>query len=233
MDNPVKILVIDDEPQIRKFLKISLESHNYKILESESGKDGLVQAAMNHPELIILDLGLPDEDGLDILKIFREWSSTPVIVLSVRNSEHDKIHALDNGADDYVTKPFSIGELLARIRVAMRHTIPTEDLKIFKTGRLAVDLVNRTVKIDEKTIKLTATEYSILRLFVVNSGKVLTHKHILKEIWGNPFADDTQYLRVFIAQIRKKIEENPSTPKLLVTESGVGYRLNIIDNNPQ
>ncbi|MGA2298101.1 MAG: response regulator [FCB group bacterium] len=229
MSNKIKILVIDDEPQIRKFLRISLESHSYQIIEAETGKDGLVQAAMNHPDIIILDLGLPDEDGLNILKQLREWSSIPVIVLSVRNSEQDKIMALDNGADDFVTKPFSVGELLARLRAALRHTLPVTESAIFKTGRMSVDLVSRTVKVNDETIKLTATEYSIIKLFVVNAGKVLTHKYLLKEIWGNTFAEDTQYLRVFMAQIRKKVEENPSNPKLFVTESGVGYRLNIIE----
>jgi two-component system, OmpR family, KDP operon response regulator KdpE len=229
MGNNIKILVIDDEPQIRKFLRISLESHSYQIIEAETGKEGLVQATMNHPDIIILDLGLPDEDGLNILKQLREWSKIPVIVLSVRNSEHDKITALDNGADDFVTKPFGVGELLARLRAALRHTLPNQESSIFNTGKMSIDLATRIVKVNNEVVKLTATEYSIIKLFVQNAGKVLTHKYILKEIWGNTFSEDTQYLRVFLAQIRKKLEEDPSNPKLFVTESGVGYRMNIIE----
>lgn len=228
MSNEVKILVIDDEPQIRKLLKIGLESQGYKIIEADSGKIGLAVAALNKPELIILDLGLPDEDGIEILKQLREWSKIPVIILSVRGDETDKIDALDNGADDYVTKPFSIGELSARIRAALRHAEPEMSDPVFVNGSLKVDLSARIVMLGNETIKLTATEYSIIKLFVENAGKVLTHKLLMREIWGAAFVEDTQYLRVYIANIRKKIEVDPSNPKYITTESGIGYRMNLI-----
>jgi len=229
MDYQNNVLIIDDEPQIRKLLKISLEANGMKTFEAVNGREGLIQAAMTKPDLIILDLGLPDEDGIEILKQIREWSLVPVIVLTVRDSEEDKIALLDAGADDYVTKPFGTGELLARIRAALRHSQHQEESSIFQTGNLLVDLSARIVKIGNESVKLTATEYSILKLFIQNAGKVLTHKFIMKEIWGNPFSDDTQYLRVYIGQIRKKLEEDPSNPKLFVTESGIGYRLNVLE----
>jgi two-component system KDP operon response regulator KdpE len=224
----MNILIIDDEPQIRKLLKISLEANGYKTFDAQSGREGLIQAAMAKPDLVILDLGLPDEDGLEILKQIREWSKIPVIVLTVRNAEEEKILLLDAGADDYVTKPFGTGELLARIRAALRRSEHKEEMSLFLSGNLTVDLSARVVKINNEPVKLTATEYSIVNLFVLNAGKVLTHRQIMKEIWGNQFAEDTQYLRVYMGQIRKKLEEDPASPKLFVTESGIGYRLNIL-----
>ena len=229
MADSVKILVIDDEIQIRRFLRISLESQGYAFLEASTGRDGLVMAAMHRPDVIILDLGLPDDDGLNVLKRLREWARVPVIVLSVRGSEEDKIALLDAGADDYLTKPFSAGELIARIRVALRHAAPSAQEGVFRSGPLEVDLTSRRVRVDGKSVKLTATEYDLLRLFVQHAGLVLTHRQILREIWGSASADAMQYLRVYVSQLRHKIEPDPSAPQLLITESGVGYRLQIIE----
>ena len=220
-----KILIIDDEPQIRRLLKMTLELNNYKVFEAENGKDGLLSVAMNHPDIILLDIGLPVTDGLTILKQLRKWSKIPVIMLTVQNSENTKIEALDSGADDYVTKPFNTGELLARIRVAIRHSLKLDEAPQFSFGQLFIDLNLRVVKIDGEDIKLTATEYSILSLLVRNAGKVLTHNYIIKEIWGTPYSDNSQILRVHIAQLRKKIEKNPAIPELLITEPAIGYRL--------
>lgn len=223
--NKTCILIIDDEIQIRRFLKITLEANNYHVEEADSGKSGIIQAAMAKPELIILDLGLPDMDGLDVVRQIREWSKVPVIVLTVRNDESDKITLLDAGADDYLTKPFSTGELTARIKVALRHAVHETDSPVFINGSLTVDLSNRIVTLNREIIKLTATEYSLLKLFVLHAGKVLTHRQILKEIWGPSFVEDSQYLRVYMAALRKKLEENPTEPKIFLTESGVGYRM--------
>jgi two-component system, OmpR family, KDP operon response regulator KdpE len=231
MSNPVKILVIDDEIQIRRFLKITLEAQGFAMHEATTGKDGLIQAAMVRPDAVILDLGLPDEDGLSILKRLREWANTPVIVLSVRGAEQDKIALLDAGADDYLTKPFSAGELVARIRAALRHSLPAASDGIFNNGPLEVDLSSRSVRVEGKPVKLTATEYDLLRMFVQHAGKVLTHNQILKEIWGLTTSEEMQYLRVYISQLRKKIEKDPANPRLLVTETGVGYRLCILDHD--
>jgi two-component system KDP operon response regulator KdpE len=231
--NRFTILIIDDESQIRRLLRISLEANNYKVFDAQSGHEGLVSVAMNHPDVILLDLGLPDEDGMAILKKLREWSTIPVIVLTVDDSEQVKVSTLDLGADDYVTKPFNTAELLARIRVAIRHSLKADEAPVFTDGDLEVDLSLRQVRIRGVEIKLTATEYSILALFVRNAGRVLTHKYIIREIWSNPYADNAQILRVHVAQLRKKIERNPSIPELLITESGVGYRLNAERrNNP-
>ncbi len=218
-------LIIDDEVQIRRLLRISLEANGYRVFEAANGQMGLAEAAQRRPEIVLLDLGLPDMDGIEVLKRFREWSNVPVIVLSVRDSEDDKIAALDNGADDYLTKPFSTGELLARLRVAQRHAQPPLDTAVFQTGHLEVDLSSRTVKVKGKQIKLTATEYALLQLFVRHAGKVLTHRQIMKEVWGPTYVDQTHYLRVYMTHLREKIEEHPSEPELLITESGVGYRL--------
>jgi len=218
------ILIIDDEVQIRRLLEITLSSTGYKIFEASSGKEGLVAAATHNPALIILDLGLPDIDGIDILKKLREWYPRPIIILSVRNSEDDIIHALDNGANDYLTKPFRTGELLARIRVAIRQIPDNSDNPILEFGSLSIDLSNHIVRKKNEIVKLTTTEYSLLTLLAKNEGRVLTHQYILKEVWGMGYVEQTQYLRVFIAQLRKKVEDNPSTPKLLNTESGIGYR---------
>ncbi len=218
------ILIIDDEVQIRRLLEITLSANGYKISEASSGKEGLVLAATHHPSLIVLDLGLPDTDGINILKQLRQWYNKPIIILSVRDIEEDIIKALDAGANDYLTKPFRTGELLARIRTAMRYSQETTGSPNLIFGPLTIDLTNYIVKKNNIKIKLTTTEFSLLVLLAKNSGKVLTHQYILKEVWGKGYADQTQYLRVFIAQLRKKIEDNPTLPKLINTESGIGYR---------
>jgi two-component system, OmpR family, KDP operon response regulator KdpE len=218
------ILIIDDEVQIRRLLEITLSSHGYKISEAATGKEGLVAAATYHPALIILDLGLPDADGIEILKKIRVWFTKPVIILSVRNSEDDIISALDNGANDYLTKPFRTGELLARIRVALRYSQETIDAPNLNFDTLTIDLPNHIARKNGEIVKLTSTEFSLLALLAKNSGRVLTHQTILKEIWGFGYIGQPQYLRVFVAQLRKKIEDNPAKPTLLITESGIGYR---------
>ena len=224
MNLPETILVIDDEVQIRRLLEITLTSNGFKISEAGNGKDGVIAAATHHPALIILDLGLPDSDGIEILKKLREWYQKPIIILSVKSSEDDIINALDNGANDYLTKPFRTGELLARIRVALRQNQGSEVDPILTFGTLTIDLANHTARKNEEILKLTSTEFSLLALLAKSSGRVLTHQSILKEIWGFGYIGQTQYLRVFVAQLRKKIEDDPAKPKLLITESGIGYR---------
>lgn len=219
------ILIIDDEVQIRRLLRVTLEASGYRVLEAANGHDGLVEAAQRHPEAIILDLGLPDMDGVEVLKRLREWSQAPVLVLSVRDAEDDKVSALDNGADDFINKPFSTAELLARLRVAQRHSLPIEDNAVFRSGPLEVDLASRIVTVRGKEVKMTPTEYSLLRLLVRNAGKVVTHRQILKEVWGPNYSDQTHYLRVYMAHLRDKIEAVAGRPELLITEPGVGYRL--------
>jgi two-component system, OmpR family, KDP operon response regulator KdpE len=219
-----KILIVDDEVQIRRLLEITLSASGYKISEAATGKEGLAMAATGQPVLIILDLGLPDADGLEILKKLREWYQKPIIILSVRNSESDIIKALDLGANDYLTKPFRTGELLARIRVAIRQSQSAPDNPCLSFGSLTIDLANHVAKKNNELIKLTSTEFALLALLARNEGRVLTHQYILKEVWGMGYVEQTQYLRVFIAQLRKKIEDDPSKPKLLNTESGIGYR---------
>lgn len=218
------ILIIDDEVQIRHLLEITLSANGFKIFEAGTGKEGILLAATQQPGLIILDLGLPDMDGLDVIKKLREWYSKPVIILSVRNSEEDIIAALDHGANDYLTKPFRTGELLARIRVAIRQSQGISDNPTLEFGSLIIDIVNHTARRNNELIKLTSTEFSLLALLAKNEGRVLTHQYILKEVWGMAYVEQTQYLRVFIAQLRKKVEDDPSKPKLLNTESGIGYR---------
>jgi two-component system KDP operon response regulator KdpE len=217
-------LVIDDEVQIRRLLRLTLEAHGYRVFEAATGQDGLVEAAQRRPEIVLLDLGLPDMDGVTVLKRLREWSRVPVVVLSVREREDDKIAALDAGADDYVTKPFGTGELLARLRVAQRHALTGPDLAVFRSGDLEVDLVGRVVRLRGREVKLTATEYSLLRLFIQHAGKVLTHRQILREVWGPGQVEQTHYLRVYMAHLREKLEAKPAEPELFVTEPGVGYR---------
>jgi two-component system KDP operon response regulator KdpE len=217
------VLVIDDEPQIRRLLRVTLEGNGYRVLDAATGQDGLLQAAQGRPGAVLLDLGLPDLDGLAVLKRLREWSRVPVIVLSVRDQEVDKVAALDAGADDYVSKPFGAGELLARLRAAFRHAQKSGEEIRFQSGDLEVDLPTRRVSKDGHEVKLTPIEYALLRLFVTHAGKVLTHRHLLTEIWG-PNARDTQYLRVHIAHLRDKIEVNPSRPERIVTEPSIGYR---------
>jgi len=227
MPPPIKpsALVIDDELQIRRLLRVCLEANGYRVSEAATGKEGIAEAAQRPPDVVILDLGLPDTEGVTVLKRLREWSRVPIIVLSVRDREEDKIAALDNGADDYVTKPFSSGELLARLRVAQRHAVPTSETAVFRSGHLEVDLAARVVKRKGEEVKLTATEYSLLRLFVQHAGKVLTHRQILREVWGPNYVEQTHYLRVYLAHLREKLEANPAQPELLTTEPGVGYRL--------
>jgi two-component system KDP operon response regulator KdpE len=218
------ILVIDDEKQIRRLLEITLSANGYKVILSANGKEGLVDAATQHPSLILLDLGLPDIDGQEILKKLRDWYQKPIIILSVRDSEDEIIKALDNGANDFLAKPFRSGELLARIRVALRPGNEGSDTSVLSFGTLTINFVNHIVRKNNEILKLTATEFSLLQLLAKNSGRVLTHQYILKEVWGYGYIEQTQYLRVFVAQLRKKIEDNPSRPSLLITESGIGYR---------
>jgi two-component system, OmpR family, KDP operon response regulator KdpE len=224
MINQGTILIIDDEVQIRRLLEITLSANGYKICEASSGKEGLALAASIQPVLIILDLGLPDTDGLDILIKLREWYNKPVIILSVRNSEDDIVKALDKGANDYLTKPFRTRELLARIRVATRQNEGIAEKPILEFGSFSIDLANHTARKNNLLLKLTSTEFSLLSLLAKNEGRVLTHQYILKEVWGMGYVEQTQYLRVFIAQLRKKVEDDPAKPRLLNTESGIGYR---------
>ncbi|MCX6301345.1 MAG: response regulator [Bacteroidia bacterium] len=224
METKNNILVIDDEVQIRRLLEISLSSHNFNTIFASNGKEGLIAAATYHPSLILLDLGLPDIDGLDLLLKLREWFSKPIIVLSVRNTEEDIVNALDRGANDFLTKPFRSGELIARIRAAIRFSEEKKDSPLLEFGSLNIDMINHVVRKNTEIIKLTSTEFSLLALLAKNRGRVLTYQFLLREIWGYSYLEQTQYLRVFIAQLRKKIEENPSKPELLITESGIGYR---------
>jgi len=226
------VLVIEDEPQILKFLRASLSAHGYRLNEATSGKQGLVLAAHQPPELVILDLGLPDMDGLDVTRELRTWTAVPIVVLSARGQEEDKVAALDAGADDYLTKPFSVAELAARLRVALRHAARTDSAgggggadSMFAVGGLKVDLAKRLVWVEGKVVHLTPTEYRLLTTLVRHGGKVLTHQMLLKEVWGPADANEVQYLRVYMAQLRQKLEANPAQPRYLITEPGVGYRI--------
>ncbi len=221
--NPVA-LIIDDEVQIRRLLRVVLESENYQVREAKTGQEGLTAIARRRPDIILLDLGLPDMDGIAVLKRLREWSETPVIVLTVRDDEQEKVAALDGGAEDYVTKPFSTPELLARLRAAQRKTRPAEEISVFKRGDLVVDLTSHVVTRAGHEIKLTATEYALLRLFARHPGRVLTHRYILREIWGPKSEEHRQYLRVYVTHLRQKIECDPANPSLVITEPGIGYR---------
>jgi two-component system KDP operon response regulator KdpE len=223
-EGPV-IVIIDDEAQIRRFLRLSLEAHGYQVKESPNGNEGMALVHSAKPDCVILDLSLPDIDGLDVLRRIREWFSNPVIVLSVRNSENDKIELLDAGANDYLTKPFSMGEFLARIRAVLRGVVPGADDGIFRNGTLEVNFPKREILVSGKEIKLTPTEYSLLCLLAKHAGKVVTHGQIIREIWGSQVHPDESYLRVYMLQIRRKIEDDPSNPKIIVTEPGVGYRM--------
>ncbi len=224
MNNKAEILIIDDEAPIRKLLEITLQSNDYLVAQAATAKEGIIKAANHPPDMVILDLGLPDEDGHIVLKQLREWFTNPIIILSAQTNEEDIIKALDNGANDYLVKPFRTGELLARIRSALRTTVTEENNVVFNSKDLQIDLATRTVKKNNEVVKLTATEYTLLALFVKNEGRVLTHYYLLREVWGPGYITQSQYLRVFIAQLRKKIEDDPNRPYFIVTESGVGYR---------
>lgn len=226
MVNTPRILVIDDEVQIRRLLDMTLDAHQYKVILAETGKDGLRRAETERPDLIILDLGLPDADGIDILKQLRVWTDRPVLVLSVRSSERDIVSCLDAGADDYLVKPFRTEELLARVRTAMRHRQISHDSPMISIGGLDINTETRIVIKAHAQLKLTAIEYSLLMLFVRNAGRVLTHRYILEQVWGPSYIDETQYTRVYVGQLRKKIEDDPAHPQIIFTESGIGYRLN-------
>ncbi len=221
----LSILVVDDEPAIRRFLRTSLGAYGHAIEEAACGEDALKTVAVGHPDLVILDLGLPDMDGVEVTRRLREWTQIPIIVLSVREHENDKIAALDAGADDYLTKPFSIGELMARIRVAVRRSAQPEDAPIFQAGDLVVDMPHRSVSMRGQPITLTPTEYDILRILVQHAGKVLTHRQLLRAVWGNAYETETHLLRVNVSNLRHKLEADASRPVYILTEPGVGYRL--------
>jgi two-component system, OmpR family, KDP operon response regulator KdpE len=218
-------LVIDDERQIRKLLRIVLEEDHYRVLESESGKQGLSDVALRRPDVVLLDLGLPDLEGLSVLKRLREWSHVPVLILSVRDGPEDKVVALDAGADDYVTKPFESAELLARLRAIQRRASSVAEEPFFRAGALEIDFNARAVTVKGREVKLTATEYALLKILAQHAGKVVTHKQLLREVWGPNSEEQSQYLRVYMTHLRKKIEPGDTRDKLLRTESGIGYRL--------
>jgi two-component system, OmpR family, KDP operon response regulator KdpE len=222
------LLIVEDDVQMRKFLRASLSSHGYRLVQAVNGSEGLSQAASYNPDLILLDLGLPDIDGLEVTKRLREWASAPIIVISARGQEDDKINALDSGADDYLTKPFGTGELLARIRVALRHSARGRQERtepVLTVGELSIDLDKRTVHVAGVEVHLTPIEYKLLAILLKNAGKVLTHRQLLKDVWGPGYVNNTQYLRVYMVQLRHKLEADAARPRYLVTEPGIGYRL--------
>ncbi|MBI5490377.1 MAG: response regulator [Deltaproteobacteria bacterium] len=223
-----RVLIVEDEPEVRRFLRTALDVQGFRVVEAATAKEGLAAATTYNPEVILLDLGLPDGDGIEITRKVREWSRVPIIVISARGREDDKVGALDAGADDYLTKPFGVNELLARVRVALRHAVqsasPGGD-PVLEIGTLRIDQSRREVRIGEREVKLTPIEYRLLVLLARNAGKVLTHRQILREVWGPPYVGEVQYLRVFMAQLRRKVEAEPARPRLLLTEQGVGYRL--------
>jgi two-component system KDP operon response regulator KdpE len=230
MNNSATIIVIEDEAQIRRFLRTSLASEGYKVIEAETGKQGLNEATTRKPDLIILDLGLPDMDGVEVVKGVRAWSSVPVIILSARSQESDKISALDAGADDYLVKPFSVGELMARIRVSLRPVSSTatgEEEGIFSVDELKVDMIHRKVTVSDVEVHLTPIEYRLLTVLVKHAGKVLTHQLLLKEVWGPNYVERAHYLRIYMGILRHKLEKDPARPRFLLTEVGVGYRLSV------
>jgi two-component system KDP operon response regulator KdpE len=227
MQQKTKVLIVDDEQAIRRFLRTSLDAHGYEVHEAANGEDAIFQAINTKPDLIILDLGLPGISGIEVTKRIREWTQTPILILSVQNQDTDKIEALDAGADDYLTKPFSVGELTARLRVAMRHAKQEEPDLTFVSGKLAVDLTARVVTYDGGEVQLTPTEYDLLKLLIHYAGRVLTHQQLLKEVRGAGFQAETHLLRVHMSNLRRKIEEDPSNPQYILTEPGVGYRLKI------
>ena len=227
MPDPVVVL-IEDEPPIRKFLRATLTGQGYRLFEAPTGADGIVEVSSRQPDVVIVDLGLPDMDGIEVIRRVREWTNVPIIVLSARGQERDKVTALDAGADDYVSKPFGAGELLARIRVALRHTAGASheaDDAVFKVGELRVDLLHRQVSVGDKEVHLTPIEYKLLTTLVRHAGKVVTHQHMLREVWGPAHTEQAHYARVYMAQLRHKLEAEPARPRYLLTEPGVGYRL--------
>jgi two-component system KDP operon response regulator KdpE len=227
---PASILLIEDEKQMRRFLRVTLQSENYTVIEAETAAEGLSQVAMRNPDVVLLDLGLPDMDGLDVIVKLREWSAVPVIVISAREQEGDKIRALDGGADDYLTKPFAAGEMLARIRVALRHALPRspdQGEAVFVAEDLKIDFLTRQVHRGNQEIHLTPIEYRLLTVLVKNADRVMTHRQILKEVWGASYIEQTQYLRVFMNQLRKKIEADSTRPRFLLNEPGIGYRFKL------
>jgi two-component system KDP operon response regulator KdpE len=229
-ENPPLILVIEDETQIRRFLRATLTNSNYRLVEATTAQDGLVQAATRLPDLVILDLGLPDMDGLQVIEQLREWTAVPIIILSARQQEGDKVQALDAGADDYLTKPFSVGELLARIRVALRHYARAgqeAENTVFTLNELRVDQSRRLVFVGEQEVHLTPIEYKLLTTLVQHAGKVVTQRQLLKEVWGPAYTTESHYLRVYMGQLRHKLEADPARPRYLITEPGVGYRLKV------
>lgn len=222
------IIVIEDDPPIRRFLRTGLTTQGFTVFESDTGKQGMIEVQVRKPDLLILDLGLPDMDGVEVIKAVRTWSAIPIIILSARSSEQHKIDALDAGADDYLTKPFGFGELLARIRVALRHAIQPQahiQAGVFTSANLKVDLHQRVVSLDGQEIHLTPIQYRLLAVLVQHAGRVLTHQQILKEVWGPSYQENAHYLRIYMSQLRQKLEAEPTQPKFLLTESGVGYRL--------
>lgn len=221
----LRILVIDDEPQIRKLLNVSLQAHGYQLSAAENGQEGIQQAAAFKPDLAIVDLGLPDMDGKAVIQQIRDWSAMPIIILTARDQEQEKIAALDAGADDYITKPFGIGELMARMRVCLRRIATGDSEPILRCGGLAIDLLQRRVTVDDREIKLTPTEYELIKFMMQHAGRVLTHKQLLKAGWGSSYEEDTHYIRIYIGQLRRKIEQDPAQPRYIITESGIGYRL--------
>lgn len=223
----LRVLVVDDERAIRKYLRAALNAQGYTVYETGSGKEAIQMVVADRPDLIILDLGLPDLDGVEVTRQLREWTHIPIIILSVREQESDKIDALDAGADDYLTKPFSSGELVARIRVALRHTLQPSTDPVFITDNLQVDLTRRLVKVGGEELSLTPTEYDLLRILVQNAGRVLTHRQLLREVWGTAYDNEAHLLRVNMSNLRRKIEPDPTRPHYIVTEPGVGYRLKV------
>jgi two-component system KDP operon response regulator KdpE len=222
-----KVLIVDDEHAIRRFLRTSLHAHGYEVHEAATGEDAILQTINIRPDLIILDLGLPGMDGIEVTKRIREWTQTPIVILSVQNQDTDKIEALDAGADDYLTKPFSVGELTARLRVAMRHMRQEEPELVFVSGKIRVDLTARLVTYDGAEVQLTPTEYDLLKVLIRYAGRVLTHQQLLKEVRGTGFQTETHLLRVHMSNLRRKLEEDPTNPQYILTEPGVGYRLRI------
>jgi two-component system KDP operon response regulator KdpE len=229
-EQPIRVLVVDDEPQIRRLLRVSLAAQGYHLIEAASGEQAVTRAATERPDLVILDLGLPDMDGHEVVRRLREWTEVPIIVLSVRDRESDKVRAFDEGADDYVTKPFGMPELMARMRAALRHRLQSETKDpVFRSGDLVVDLGRRAVTVAGLEMKLTPKQYDLLRVLVAHAGKVMTHQQLLRQVWGPAYGKESQYLRVYVAQLRQKIEPDPTRPKYILTEPGVGYRLRDAD----